>query len=99
MFTPPVTSGPDVVAPVRSAHSLLVPPWSAGGVAIGVGKLAVTRPVPRVRLCASSWAGGIFHRCQERRYDVGDCIRARLGQVMIPLNTRAHPVILSRLIY
>jgi len=25
-------------------------------------------PSPKVRLCASSWAGGIFHRCQERRW-------------------------------
>jgi hypothetical protein len=50
---------------VRS--SLLVPLRPVGGVAIGAGKLAVTRPVPKVRLCASSWAGRIFHRCQERR--------------------------------
>jgi hypothetical protein len=28
------------------APSLLVPLWSVGGVAIGVDKLAVTRPVP-----------------------------------------------------
>jgi hypothetical protein len=49
-------------------RSLLVPPGSVGGVAIGVDKLAVTRPVPpKVRLCVSSRAGGIFHCCQERR--------------------------------
>jgi hypothetical protein len=46
MFTPPVTSGPDVVASVRSAPFTAGPPWSAGGVAIGVDKLAVTRLVP-----------------------------------------------------
>jgi hypothetical protein len=62
--------------------SLLVPLWSVGGVAIGVDKLAVTRPSPKVRLCASSWAGGIFHRCQERRYGVGDGARGAPGQVM-----------------
>jgi hypothetical protein len=28
--------------------SLLVPPWLVGGVAIGVDKLAVTRPVPEL---------------------------------------------------
>ena len=79
--------------------SLLVPLWPVGSITIGVDKLALTRPVPRVRLCASSWAGGIFHRCQERRYGIGDSIRGAPRQVMTPLNTRAHPVILSRLIY
>jgi hypothetical protein len=32
-----------------------------------MGKLAVTRSVLKVKLYASSWAGGIFHRRQERR--------------------------------
>ena len=62
--------------------SPLVPIWSVGGVAIGVDKLAVTRPVPEGGLCASSWAGGIFHRCQERRYGIGDGIRGAPGQLM-----------------
>jgi hypothetical protein len=35
-----------------------------------------------VGLCASSWAGGIFHRCQERRYGIGDGIRGAPGQLM-----------------
>ena len=52
MFTPPVTRGPVVGASVWSA------PWLVGGVAIGVDKFAVTRPVPKVRPCPSSWAGG-----------------------------------------
>jgi hypothetical protein len=67
MFTPSVTRGPVVGASVRSAPFTPGSPWSVGGVAIGAGKLAVTRPVLKVRLCTSSWAGGIFHRCQERR--------------------------------
>ena len=46
MFTPPVTAGPVAGASVRSASLHWGFPWSAGGVAIGVDKLAVTQPVP-----------------------------------------------------
>lgn len=46
MFTPPVTRGRSAGASVRRAPSTAGSPWSVGGVAIGVGKLAVTQPVP-----------------------------------------------------
>jgi hypothetical protein len=46
MFTPPVTGGRSVGASVRRAPFTGVPPWSVGGVAIGLDKLAVTQPVP-----------------------------------------------------
>jgi hypothetical protein len=46
MFTPPVTRGAGCrrFGPERSPHWGF--PWSAGGVAIGVDKLAVTQCVP-----------------------------------------------------
>jgi hypothetical protein len=46
MFTPPVTSGSDVVASVRSAPFTAGSPMVGRGVAIGVDKLAVTRLFP-----------------------------------------------------
>jgi hypothetical protein len=46
MFTPPVTRGPDGGASVRSCALHWGSPWSVGGVAIGVGELAVTQPAP-----------------------------------------------------
>ena len=59
----------------------LVPLWWAAS-RLAWTSLPSRDPSPKVRLCASPWAGGIFHRCQERRYGIGDGIRSAPGQVM-----------------